>query len=326
MEKPLTQNIRPDRAPLDIVEYERVGGYQALRQALQMPPVQIQQMVLDANLRGRGGAGFPAGTKWGAMPRGDKARRPTFFVVNADEMEPGTFKDRLLMEGDPNLVVESVIIASYAIEADVAYIFLRWAHQLSARRLTKAIAQAYDRGYLGKNILGSPYRLQMSLHTSAGRGFYLAFMVLLWDLIGRGLALETRAHLGPPVGRRACDILFSVASLLIAFTLGTAVGNVVRGVPLDERGLLFLPFWTNLSLRGPRVDCRRAVSQPAAGQARSEVQSDDLQRLGGPVWAGGGPGLVCCRIGPDRHRLGRHSPPLRRKGPTGERGIVTLAG
>jgi NADH-quinone oxidoreductase subunit F len=169
METPLTQNIRSDREPLDITEYERAGGYQALRRALQMPPQQIQQMVADANLRGRGGAGFPTGPKWSFVPMGDKARGPKFLAINADEMEPGTFKDRLLMEGDPNLVVEGAIIAGYAIEAEVAYLFLRWAYKLAARRLTKAIAQAYERGYLGRNILGSPYSLEMYLHTSAGR-------------------------------------------------------------------------------------------------------------------------------------------------------------
>ncbi len=169
MERPLTQNIQPDRKPLDIAEYERAGGYQALRKALRMPPTQIQQMVGDSNRRGRGGAGFQTGKKWASVPMGEKARRPKYFALNADEMEPGTFKDRLLLEGDPNLVVESLIIASYAIEADMAYIFLRWAYKLSAQRLTKALAQAYDRGYLGKNILGSGYSLDMYLHTSAGR-------------------------------------------------------------------------------------------------------------------------------------------------------------
>lgn len=88
------------------------------------------------------------------------------------------------------------------------------------------------------------------LYAVSFSGFYLAFMVLLWCLIGRGLALEIRSHLGPPVWRMACDILFPIASFLIAFSLGTAAGNVVRGVPLDERGMLFLPFWTDLSLRG----------------------------------------------------------------------------
>jgi cytochrome bd ubiquinol oxidase subunit II len=88
------------------------------------------------------------------------------------------------------------------------------------------------------------------LYAVSFSGFYLAFMVLLWCLIGRGLALEIRSHLGPPVWRRACDILFPIASFLIAFSLGAAAGNVIRGVPLDARGLLFLPLWTNLSLKG----------------------------------------------------------------------------
>ena len=169
MDTPLTQNIKPDREPLDIAEYEQAGGYRALRKAIRMSPSEIQQMVIDSNLRGRGGAGFPTGKKWSFVPMGDTARHPKFLVMNADEMEPGTFKDRLLLEGDPNLIVESVIISAYAIEAEVAYIFLRWAYRLAAQRVTKAIMQAYDKGYLGKNILGSPYSLDVYLHTSAGR-------------------------------------------------------------------------------------------------------------------------------------------------------------
>jgi NADH-quinone oxidoreductase subunit F len=169
MDKPLTQNIPPGGEPLDIEAYERKGGYRALRKALTMSPQEIQQMVTDSNLRGRGGAGFYTGTKWSFVPMGEKTRRPKYLAVNADEMEPGTFKDRLLLEGDPNGIVESAIISAYAIEAEVAYIFLRWAYKLAARRLTKAIAQAYEKKYLGKNILGSPYSLDLYLHTSAGR-------------------------------------------------------------------------------------------------------------------------------------------------------------
>jgi NADH-quinone oxidoreductase subunit F len=169
MDKPLTRNIRPDREPLDLAEYEKAGGYQALRKALQMSPAQIQQWVSDCNLGGRGGAGYPAGRKWSFVPMGDEARRPKFLAVNADEMEPGTFKDRLLLEGDPNLVVESAIVSAYAIQADAVYLFLRWAYKRSERRLIKAIGQAYEKGYLGRNILDSPYSLEMYLHTSAGR-------------------------------------------------------------------------------------------------------------------------------------------------------------
>jgi len=169
VDKPLTQNIRPGREPLDIAEYEQAGGYQALRKALRMSPAEIRQVVTDANVLGRGGAGFPAGTKWGFTATSENAHRRKFLIVNADEMEPGTFKDRYLLEGDPNLVVESAIVSAYAIEAHTAYIFLRWAYKLSAERLTKAISQAYEHKYLGANILGSPYSLDIHLHTSAGR-------------------------------------------------------------------------------------------------------------------------------------------------------------
>jgi NADH-quinone oxidoreductase subunit F len=169
-ETPLTKNIRPDRRPLDLPAYERAGGYQAVRKALrEMSPQEVQQVVTDSNLRGRGGAGFPTGKKWSFVPMGADARRPKYLAVNADEMEPGTFKDRLLLEGDPHLIVEAAIVAAYAIEADVAYIFLRWAYKTAARRLRAAIAAAYVRGYLGENILGSGRNLELHLHVSAGR-------------------------------------------------------------------------------------------------------------------------------------------------------------
>jgi NADH-quinone oxidoreductase subunit F len=169
MDKPLTRNIRPGAEPLDIDAYEKKGGYQALRKALSLSPRDIQKMVMDSNLKGRGGAGFLTGRKWSFVPMGDEARRPKYLAVNTDEMEPGSFKDRVLLEGDPNAAVESAIITAYAIEAEVAFIFLRWAYKVAAGRLTKAIAQAYQKNYLGRNILGSPYSLDLYLHGSAGR-------------------------------------------------------------------------------------------------------------------------------------------------------------
>jgi NADH-quinone oxidoreductase subunit F len=169
VKKPLTGNIQPDRKALDITDYEKAGGYQALRIALGKSPSDIQKIIKDSNLRGRGGAGFPTGQKWSFVPMGRDARRPKYLVVNADEMEPGTFKDRLLLEGDPNLVIEGAIISAYAIEAEVVYVFLRWAYKTASLRIEKAIAQAYEKQYLGKNILGSDYSLQMHLHKSAGR-------------------------------------------------------------------------------------------------------------------------------------------------------------
>jgi NADH-quinone oxidoreductase subunit F len=169
-EKPLTKDIRPDRVPVSLKEYKAAGGYQALRKALkEMSPKDVQKIVTDSNLRGRGGAGFPTGQKWSFVPMGEDAPRPKYLICNADEMEPGTFKDRLLLEGNPHQLLEGMIISAYAVQADVSYIFMRWAYKLAAARLEKAIAEAYENNCLGKNILGSGYSLDMYLHTSAGR-------------------------------------------------------------------------------------------------------------------------------------------------------------
>jgi NADH-quinone oxidoreductase subunit F len=170
MERPLTKNIRPGEEPLSLKEYEKAGGYEAVRTALQgMTPQQVQEVVKESNLRGRGGAGFPTGVKWSVVPMGADAPRPKYLVANADEMEPGTFKDRFLLEGDPHQLIEGMILSGYAIQADVGYIFLRWAYKLAAERLTRAIGEAYEAGYLGKNILGSGYGMELHLHTGAGR-------------------------------------------------------------------------------------------------------------------------------------------------------------
>lgn len=186
MERPLTKNMRPGEEPLDVRGYERAGGYQAVRKALAtMAPLEVQQLVKDSNLRGRGGAGFPTGVKWSVVPMGEDAPRPRYLVANADEMEPGTFKDRLLMEGDPHQLVEGMIVAAYAIQAEVAYIFLRGEYVLATERLARAIAEAYDAGYLGRNILGHGYSLDLYLHASAGRYICGEESALLNSLEGR---------------------------------------------------------------------------------------------------------------------------------------------
>lgn len=170
LEKPLTGRMQADGSSVDLKSYEQGGGYQAVRKILRgIEPKQVTQEVKQANLRGRGGAGFPTGTKWSFVPLGESAPHPTYLVCNADEMEPGTFKDRLLMERDPHQLIEGMICAAYAIEADFAYIFLRGEYHLSAQRLSQALQEAYQAGYLGKNILGSDFSLEMYVHQSAGR-------------------------------------------------------------------------------------------------------------------------------------------------------------
>lgn len=134
-----------------------------------MEPAAVQTAVRDANLKGRGGAGFDAGQKWSFVPMDEAATGPKYLVVNGDEMEPGSFKDRLLMEGDPHQLLEGAIIAAYAIQADVVYLFLRWEYRLAARRLERAIAEAYGHGLLGRGVLGSGFSLELHLHISGGR-------------------------------------------------------------------------------------------------------------------------------------------------------------
>ena len=189
-ERVLTKNIRDDREPMWIAEYEKAGGWEAYKKALhELKAQEIPGLIKEAGLRGRGGAGFATGMKWSFMPRfEDKPdARPAhmYLVVNADEMEPGTFKDRLLMEGDPHQLIESMAISSYAIGADIAYVFLRGEYALCERRLNQAIAEATEAGYLGKDIFGTGYNLQMHIHTSAGRYICGEESALLSALEGR---------------------------------------------------------------------------------------------------------------------------------------------
>ncbi|WP_408841230.1 NADH-quinone oxidoreductase subunit NuoF [Acidocella sp.] len=168
-ETPLTANIRPGE-PLDLGAYERAGGYRAARQAVtQMTPAEVIDLVTQSKLRGRGGAGFSTGLKWSLVPKLEATPPPRYLVVNADEMEPGTFKDRLLLEGDPHQMVEAIIISAYAIQADSAFIFLRGEYHLAAKRLQRAIDEAAARQYIGPNSFGGAFSLSVHLHTSGGR-------------------------------------------------------------------------------------------------------------------------------------------------------------
>jgi len=167
MDKPLTKNIEAGRLPFDFKQYEAAGGYESVRKVITMEPGDAVNLVKEAGLGGRGGAGFNTGLKWSFVPPPDGG--PRYLVVNGDEMEPGTFKDRLLIEHDPHLLIEGMITASYAIQASTGYIFLRGEYIECEERLLKAIDEAYENGMLGKNILGSGFDLDIYLHTSAGR-------------------------------------------------------------------------------------------------------------------------------------------------------------
>lgn len=182
---PLTwRYCQAGKAVLDLRTYESMEGYAALKKAVQMAPADVQKVVKDSNLRGRGGAGFPTGVKWSLIPMGPNAG-PKYLVCNADEMEPGTFKDRMLMEELPHQLVEAMVVAGYAIQATRAYIFLRGEYTVAAERLNNAIHEAEAAGYVGNNILGSGWSMDLHVHTGAGRYICGEETALINSLEGR---------------------------------------------------------------------------------------------------------------------------------------------
>jgi len=161
----LTRNFdRPESWTL--ASYEATGGYAALRKACAMDPAAITEEVKKSGLRGRGGAGFPTGMKWGFVPK--DAAKPKYLCVNADESEPGTFKDRYLLERDPHMLVEGIVIASRAVGIHRAYVYVRGEFGLPYRRILGAVREAYAKGYLGADILGTGFHLDVTIHRGAG--------------------------------------------------------------------------------------------------------------------------------------------------------------
>ncbi|MEE9219068.1 MAG: NADH-quinone oxidoreductase subunit NuoF [Acidobacteriota bacterium] len=162
----LLANIdRPNSRALST--YRSSGGYDGLRRAItRMRPEEVIEVVKKSGLRGRGGAGFPTGVKWGFVPK--DSPRPRYFICNADESEPGTFKDRLLMERDPHLVLEGIIIGSYAVGARKAFLYIRGEFAGAYRAMNEAIAEAMDAGFLGKRIMESEYGLKIHMYRGAG--------------------------------------------------------------------------------------------------------------------------------------------------------------
>ena len=166
---PLTWRLRDDKQPVWLDEYRSKNGYEGARKALTgLSPDKIVNQVKDAGLKGRGGAGFSTGLKWSLMPK-DESMNIRYLLCNADEMEPGTYKDRLLMEQLPHLLVEGMLISAFALKAYRGYIFLRGEYVEAAQHLRRAIAEATEAGLLGKNILGTGFDFELFVHTGAGR-------------------------------------------------------------------------------------------------------------------------------------------------------------
>jgi len=208
--------------------YRATDGYRALRTALDMAPDAIIAQVKDSGLRGRGGAGFPTGLKWGFIPQGvgpDGIEKPKYLVVNADESEPGTCKDIPLMMATPHLLIEGVIISSYAIRARHAFIYVRGEVVHVVRRLHEAVREAYAAGLLGQDILGSGYDLEVTVHAGAGAYICGEETALLDSLEGR----RGQPRLRPPFP--------AVAGLYASPTVINNVESIASVPSIIDRGV-----------------------------------------------------------------------------------------
>jgi len=239
-EKLITRNLEIENL-YKIEVYKKYEGYQALRKALlQMTPEQILEEVKKANLRGRGGAGFPAGLKWGFVPK--DIDKPKYLCVNADEGEPGTFKDRFIMTNNPHLLIEGIIITCYCVGIHTAYIYIRGEYEHVAQRLEQAIKEAYKNNYLGENILNTGFSLNLYIHRGAGAYICGEETALLESLEGK------RGHprLKPPfpasVGLYKCPTVINNVETISNIPIIILKGGewfVKKGLPKDGGTRLF---------------------------------------------------------------------------------------
>ncbi len=213
----LTRNVgRPGSEALDA--YLASGGYQGLKRVLkEFTPGNFVEEVKSSGLRGRGGAGFSTGMKWGFLPKGRE--KPRYLCVNADESEPGTFKDRLLIEKDPHLVLEGIIASAYAIECSLAFFYIRGEFHQGYRIFQKAIAEARAGGYLGKNILGSGFDLDIIMYRGAGAYICGEETALLESLEGKRGYPRIKPPFPALVGLYGCPTIINNVETLANVTL-----------------------------------------------------------------------------------------------------------
>ncbi len=263
--------------------YEARGGYSTLRRALmEKTPQDLVELVKASGLRGRGGAGFPTGLKWSFL---DKKRRPIYFCLNADESEPGTFNNRILMESDPHQVLEGLILSCYATEASVAYIYMRYEYPLAWRRMERAIAEAYEAGLLGQRVAGSDYALDVFLHRGAGAYICGEETGLIESLEGK----RAWPRIKPPFP--AVEGLFRKPTVVNNVETVACVKHIVErgaewfrsiGVPSDPNNP------RDPGSYGPKLYCLSGhVERPGCYEAPLGIPVRELiDRFGGGVWKG----------------------------------------
>ncbi len=270
-EKVLLKNTdNPDGHRIEA--YEATGGYRALAKILrEYEPDELIQLVKDSNLRGRGGAGFPTGVKWGFVPK-DPTRKK-YLCCNADEGEPGTFKDRIIMEKDPHQMIEGLAITAYAIGAATAYIYIRGEFVLSIERTEAALDEAYRKGYLGKGILGTDFNLDMYVHKGAAAYICGEETAMLESIEGR----RGQPKLRPPFP--------AVEGLYASPTVINNVETVACLPHIVERGAYWFRGIGPDASPGPKLFCLSGqVKKPGVYELPMGISIRDLveEHAGGP--------------------------------------------
>jgi NADH-quinone oxidoreductase subunit F len=262
--------------------YESTGGYEALKTILaDKSPADVIELVKSSDLRGRGGAGFPTGMKWTFLPKDHPG--PIYMCINADESEPGTFNNRILMEEDPHLVIEGAILSCYATRASTAYIYLRYEYPGSYARLESAIDECYAAGYLGKNILGSDFSLDMHLHRGAAAYICGEETGLIESLEGK----RAWPRIKPPFP--AVEGLFHKPTVVNNVETAACVTHIARrgvdwfksiGVPADPNNP------RDAGSYGPKLYCLSGhVNKPGCYEAPLGITCGELiDDFGGGVW------------------------------------------
>jgi NADH-quinone oxidoreductase subunit F len=278
----LLANVHRDESHR-LSDYESTGGYQALRKAINTSSAEVVDIVKESGLRGRGGAGFPTGLKWTFLPKDHPG--PIYFCLNADESEPGTFNNRILMEEDPHQILEGLIISCYATRASTAYIYLRYEYPRSWDRLQAAIDELYAAGLLGKHILGSDFSLDVYLHRGAAAYICGEETGLIESLEGK----RAWPRIKPPFP--AVEGLFRKPTVVNNVETAACVKHILDrgadwfktiGVPPDPANP------RDAGSFGPKLYCLSGhVNKPGCYEAPLGITVRDLiDHFGGGVWKG----------------------------------------
>lgn len=272
---------KPDATSL--ASYQTEGGYEGLKKALSMAPAEVTDVVKASGLRGRGGAGFPCGLKWTFLPKDHPG--PIYLCVNADESEPGTFNNRVIMEGDPHQIIEGIAIACHAIKAQTAYIYLRYEFGKSYRVLRRAIDECYAANLLGKNILGTDFSLDVYLHRGAGAYICGEETGLIESLEGK----RAWPRIKPPFP--AIEGLFRKPTIVNNIETLACVTHILRRGVEWFRSIGVQPDPNNprdVGSLGPKLYCISGhVNKPGCYELPLGVTARQLiEEQGGGVWKG----------------------------------------